>query len=294
MTTAATPEPGIYEDVPFAEYLAWDAVSNSRLSLLAKSPRHFQIGEYKEATLPMQLGQLIHCGVLEPLAFAARYAILPEFHLDAENTTTTGTATTSKTTKYVKDKIRDYTALCTDREVVPREWYEDTLALVKELHANTAARELLQDHGPRELSILWHEGGITCKARIDKKTANAIVDLKTTAMIENFQTAIGRFQYHRQLAHYQNGWHVLTGETLQPWLIAVETSSPFAVLAAPLSSEALVEGHIARNRLLDKLRACRELNEWPGMPNPRAWQVPAWAIETEPVELIVNGQTVEV
>ncbi|MBN1851103.1 MAG: hypothetical protein JW829_00205 [Pirellulales bacterium] len=31
--TDVPPEPGVYENVPFEDYLAWDAVSNSRTSL---------------------------------------------------------------------------------------------------------------------------------------------------------------------------------------------------------------------------------------------------------------------
>jgi len=292
-----TPEPGIYERISFNEYLAWNAVSNSRLNLLQKSPRHFQKGFSKEPTPAMQLGQLYHCGVLEPLAFANRYAILPDFHKYAENCTADGTQSSSTQTKFVKERTREFTAMMEGREVVSREWYEQTMALVVELNANEEARRLLNDQGDSELSIIWEENGIVCKARIDKVavTHGAIVDLKSTAAIDKFAKSIASYGYHRQMAHYQRGWKELTGDTLTPWLVAVESSEPFAVQAAPVSEEALEVGHGERRRLLEQLKQCRAENVWPPMPNPPQWNLPAWYGDgDEAIELTINGKAMEV
>jgi hypothetical protein len=291
-----TPEPGIYEDVAFGDYLSWEAVSNSKLSLLAKSPRHYQLGYAKEPTPAMRLGSLYHCGVLEPLMFADRYAICPDFHLDAENCTQGGATSRATTTKYVKDRMDEFRALCDGREIVPREWYDETIALVRELNENELARKLLNDTGPREVSIVWEEDGVLCKARIDKLafTLRTIVDLKSTAAVNEFTKAIGRYGYHRQMAHYQAGWKELTGDTLHTALIAVESSAPHAVQAAPLSDEAMIAGREERQRLMDLLRVCMDTGNWPGMPNPEFWNVPEWALNQEPIELILNGQSIEV
>lgn len=291
-----TPEPGIYEDVPFSDYLQWDAFSASRLSLLAKSPRHCQRGFSKEPSPAMQLGSLYHCGVLEPLLFADRYAIAPDYHLDAENCTQSGAPSKSTTTKYVKDRMEEFRAITDGREVVPRDWYLQTLSLVKELTANEDSRRILNGDGPRELSILWQENGLFCKARIDKVCyeERILADLKSCANIEAFPNSIGRFGYHRQMAHYQAGWKMLTGDTLTPWLIAVESSDPYTVQAAPLHEESLALGHANRAALLDTLWDCLEAKHWPPMPNPTHWHVPAWAAVEEPVELIIDGESIEV
>ena len=42
MKTNEAPKPGIYKDVPFAEYLAWSAVSNSGIKLGLRSLAHFK------------------------------------------------------------------------------------------------------------------------------------------------------------------------------------------------------------------------------------------------------------
>lgn len=287
--------PGIYEDVPFADYLAWDAVSNSKLSLMAKSPRHFKLGFFKEPTPSMQLGSLYHCGVLEPLAFADRYVIQPDFHLLPENVTANGAPSESKQTSFVKTKTREFREIHVGREAVSRQWYKQMLSLVTELSINPEANALLNCDGHTELSIVWDEDGILCKARIDKLAYEvAIADLKSTLDIERFQNTIGRFGYHRQMAHYQRGWEILTGDTLPTWLIAVESSEPNTVQAAPLHEESLAVGYSARRKLMDQLRNCLETDHWPGKPNPSHWHVPAWAEEEEAIELILDGQTIEV
>ncbi len=49
-----------------------------------------------------------------------------------------------------------------------------------------------------------------------------------------------------------------------------------------------------RRRLFDTLLDCLEYDRWPGMDNPKHWNVPAWATEQESVELIFAGNTVEI
>lgn len=290
-----TLEPGIYEDVPFADYLAWEAVSNSRLSLMAKSPRHYKTGFCKEPTPSMRLGQLYHCGVLEPRAFMSRYAVCPDYHLYAENSTVKGDYTTSRNTVFVKESVREFTAMAEGREVVPKDWYLQTLGVVRELALNADANRILNAEGPNELSILWDEDGILCKARFDKAAYGmAIADLKSTASLDGFTNTIGRFAYHRQMAHYQTGWKELTGDTLPAWIIAFESSEPFPVQAAPMSPESMEIGYGARRRLMDTLRDCLEADHWPPMENPKQWNVPAWCNDNSPVELLVNGQSIEV
>lgn len=287
-----TPEPGIYYDVPFVDYLAWEAESNSKLSLLDISPRAYQLGRHAEPTKPMRIGSLAHCGVLEPIKFAERYAVMPDFCMDKDNCTADGRPTTSQATAYVKTKKKAFADLNPGREIVDRTWYDQTLAIVREISANEVAAKLLSNPHPAEVSIVWEERGVAMKARIDKLGDGKLIDLKTTNDASTFENAIGRYGYHRQMAHYAAGWHALTGKLMECWLVAVEPSAPHTVLAAKLSDDALSEGYAARARLLDGLEACRVANQWPPRPNPRQWELPAWA--SEPIELIHNQQEVSV
>ena len=66
-----TPQDGIYRNVPFADYLEWDAVSNSALSRFARVPAaaHVPIDD----TAALALGRALHCAILEPERFAREY-----------------------------------------------------------------------------------------------------------------------------------------------------------------------------------------------------------------------------
>lgn len=287
-----TPQPGIYENIPFAEYCEWDAISNSELSLFDKSPRAYHKGSWKEPTTSMRVGSLDHCLLLEPAKFAARYTVQPDFHLDEANCTADGRQTTSKATSYVKAKAKAFGDLNAGREVVEQSWYDNALSLLTEVEANETAAAILFANQPAEVSILWEERGLPMKARIDKLGDGILVDLKTTNDACNFACTIARYGYHRQMAHYQRGWHALTGESRACWLVAVEPNPPHTVLAAPLSDDALSEGHAARARLLDGLEACLFCDVWPAKPNPKYWELPAWA--TESIELIHEGREVQI
>lgn len=282
-TSTECPEPGIYEDVDFATYVNWRAISNSQLSLLKKSPRHFKYGYVAESTDNQRLCELYHCGVLEPKAFGERYVIRPQFEHDLANTTATGEPSTSKATKYVKQKDREFAEYHTDKIIVSSEEYEQNFALVEQYCQNDDARRILNGDGLVEVSIVWDEivDGqlIRCKARIDRvsKSERIIADVKGTGKsLAKFGYAIGEYGYHRQLAGYRRGWEILTGERYTPWIIAHETSPPFTVLAAPLGVDELYEGDDERDQLLRLYAECRATDNWPGMASPTVWTMPSF------------------
>lgn len=295
------PEPGIYEGVEFGTYVQWQAVSNSQLSLLKKSPRHFKDGLANETTSNMRLCELYHCSALEPHAFGERYVVQPDFHNDLANTTASGEPSNSKATKYVKAKEREFAEFHCDKNIVAREWYEQAFLLVQQFHDNEESRRILNGPGHVECSIVWDEEievagvpeTVRCKARIDRVSLEheIIADVKGTSKLQRFSSVIADFGYHRQLAHYVRGWEVLTGATFTPWLLAHETTVPFTVLAAPLEEVALVVGYRERMELLQLLVACRRTDNWPGPPNPRSWSIPEWAIEGRPF-IAANGEEV--
>lgn len=301
MTTLTTecPSPGVYEGVSFDEYNGWRAISNTALSLLAKSPRHYRDGERSEQTADMRIGELCHVGVFEPAAVAERYEFLPAFERDPENCTGKGESSESKSTKYYKAKRAAFEAEHVGKEIVPREIFESVMTLVHELSENAQASALLNGPGPVECSLIWDEeiNGtvIRCKARLDKIALDhgAIVDLKKCRDVLAFEKDIAYRSYDRQLAHYQAGWAALhDGECLTPWLIAHEMTVPLTVLAAPLADETLIDGFTRRQQLLERLAECIVTDHWPGPENPREWSKPGYSFA--PVTMFANGEKVEV
>ncbi len=304
MTDLSTecPEPGVYENVSFDEYNGWRALSNSALTLLDKSPRHYAEGERSEPTEAMRIGELAHCGVFEPSAVAERYVIMPPFELDPHNCTDSGAPSDKKTTKWYRARVREFEDAYAGREIVPRAIYEQVISLVRELSRNERANMLLNDEGPVELCLVWDEQvngfdePVRFKGRIDKVAirTGAIVDLKKCPDVTDFNKVIANRKLHRQMAAYQRGWAALhNGELLTPWLIAHETTAPISVVAAPLSDVSIMEGEEQFDRLLARYCECRAADAWPGVPNPPAWELPEWAIS--PVTMFAgSGEKVEV
>lgn len=273
-----TPEPGIYYDITPDEYFSWDAVSNSRLSLLARSPLHYQHG-FSESTPAMRLGSLVHSGVLEPLSIARRYIFMPDYANHPDNTTAGGDRSFSRATKFVKQMEDQFRRLHHDKEIVSEDDYNLMVGIATALFQNRTARALLRD-GKAEVSIVWDDAqtGLRCKARADWLRDGEMVDLKTTIDASSFEKAMARYAYHRQMAMYQRGLAAL-GIEVDPWIIAVEKSPPYGCRVAPVDPYALAVGNNELDRLLSQLQQCQELQEWPGYEDPAVWSVPDWYAE---------------
>ena len=286
------PEPGIYENIPFETYLQWDAVSASRLKLASRSMAHYHAGFVGEETKAMRFGSLAHCGKLEPLAVAERYAVMPTFELDEENKTTKGVSTTSKNTLYYREQLGKFEAANRDKIFVEQREFDDMKGIVTALCENEQAMKSLI--GKHEVSMVWidPETGLFCKCRHDSISfeTKRIGDLKTCQDCQWFERDVKRYQYHLQMAHYRYGVEVLTGEVLEPWLVAVEKTRPWGNMAAPVSERALEIGEKMRAERMRKIAECKKTNRWPGYASPDSWNVQEEA--AKPVEVTIGGTKV--
>lgn len=279
--------PGVYRNLDFAAYLAIPAISNTRMGLVLKSPKHYAAdANMDDQAKPLVIGQLCHCGRLEPMALAERYAVMPDYHLHDDNVTDAGKPSQSKTTRHYKEKAADFAATNKDKQVVPAEWYAEVKEIVASLYADKLSNELFNAPGDTELTLVWRdeESGLLCKARFDKciPSRQVFVDLKTTADLSKFTRAIANYGYHRQMAHYQEGWAALNGgDLLDPWIVAVEKCRPFCVMAAPLDEEAVMAGYSQRRKALNLIRDCMATGDWPGPAAPKVWRVPEYALLEE-------------
>ena len=287
--------PGIYPDLTFEEYLAIDALSNTRMGQLAKSPAHYKANVELENVKPLVIGRLTHCGRLEPMALAERYAVQPDFHLDQRNVTDKGLKSTSSVTRWVKEMEANFESANEGKEIVSASWYREVKSIVASLHSDSTANEIFNEPGRVELTLVWtdDETGILCKARLDKEGRDRITDLKTTLDLSAFPRSIARYGYHRQGAHYRNGWATLTGELLDFWIVAVEKSAPYCVQSAPLNEDSIECGELKRRELMRLLADCMESDKWPGPPAPSSWRVPEWEMSAgDSLALTIGGETV--
>jgi len=289
-----TPTPGIHAAVPFDEYLQWDAVSNSRLSLLKRSPKHFRHG-FGEETEAMRFGTLTHSGVLEPLSIALRYAVMPDYTSHPDNVTKTGARSFSRT-DFVRLKEEAFTRLHFDKQIVTRKQYDDMVGIASAIAECHEAKALLRD-GQSELSVVWEDRcGLLCKCRIDwlQLGCMRMIDLKTTADAMRFDKAIANYGYHRQMAFYLRGLGAHGLGDITPWIVAVEKDAPFGCRAAPMSEDALSVGCREIDELLSQLVDCHMSGEWPGYQSPGLWSLPTWYGGEDTVELIVGGESLRV
>lgn len=294
----AKPEPGIYENVPFDDYLLWPYISNSKLTAAEKSMAHFRLGGAIEETQPMRLGTLIHAGKLEPLSLMKRYIVMPAFETMVRKPNGAEYDKPKASAAY-KAEVEQFTKAHPDQTAIDQAEYDKMLGVVTALANHSRARLYLDSPGPVEVAIVWDdpETGVRCKGRIDKlvRQDRRIVDLKTSFDPSEFEQHIAKRGYHRQGAMYSDGLQILTGEQYQVCLVAAETKAPFGVRAAPLSDEAIGVGRERYRGLLKQIAECLQAQDWPAFDDPEEWTLPAWATpKEEPIELTMGGRSISV
>lgn len=270
-----TPAPGTYPDTSMRDYHRWDAMSNSRLTALRRSPAHLQayIAQQSTDTVALAIGRAVHSAILEPDDFTSVYVVAEQCGATKKG-----------------DGLRCGNAgvmlshggwLCgvhakgissvTSVTVLPPNDYAVCLGARDAVHAHGRARGLLTGNGGNELSILWTDivSGVACKARLDRYSpaiaGGAIVDIKTTrdASPLAFERSIFNFGYHRQGAHYLAGANA-SGLPAQHFaIIAVEKEPPYAVAVYRLTEGALDAGAQQITPLLARYAACQTANHWP-------------------------------
>ena len=252
------PDLGLYPDVSFPTYLRWDAASNSRLTLLKKSPGHLHHDMESPAaeTEAQILGRATHAAVLEPDDFEGQYARGPMG---------------DRRTKAVREEWNDLEREFGIGSVLKPAAFDQCLGMRDSVWSHTAASALLDDQGEVELSGVWdHETGVRCKLRADKRSLelDACVDLKTTvdASKRAFERAIYNFGYYRQGALYVDGLCTLGAPVRRYVIIAVEKTPPYAVAVYRLSEGALLHGIEELEPLLERYRDCSLSDEWAGYP----------------------------
>jgi hypothetical protein len=298
-----TLQTGIHRDVDFETYLAWDAVSNSRLGLANRSAAHYRAGFQGEPTQPMRLGSFIHCGCLEVRKLMSRYVFMPDYSKFEENVTGNGERSFSKATKFVKTKEEAFRQLNADKEIIDEADYHKLLGIAQSLQDNAEVVRLLK-RGESEVSLAWVDDatGLQCKARCDwlhiADDHAVILDLKTTQDAKRFPESMLKYGYHRQAALYQRGVQILTGKPATVYMLAVETTAPFACRVAPVDADAIAIGAAEVDELLATVAESVATDTWPSYANPESWRLPEWytrKLSTEPVELVMeDGEVVVV
>jgi len=221
----------IIKNLSASDYHKIEALSASSAKLLLKSPAHYlsNLANPREPTAAMRLGTLCHTLVFEPDSFKKEFAIMPKV---------------DKRTKIGKEAAAQFEDDNAGKIVLDEYQYEKAKAIAESALSHPIVSEYMNG-GDAEVTMLWEDYGLPCKARVDYVTGNVMFDLKTCqdASPDGFARQIGGFQYHLQAAHYASGFEKITGQQLEKFVfIAVESEPPFASGVYVLDAMALEAG----------------------------------------------------
>lgn len=272
--------PGIYEAISSERYHAQPYCSNSRLTLLKRSPAHLRadLDNPGAPTDAMRLGTAIHSAVLEPDDFESRYTVgaqcaaeLASGKRKGERCTHSGTARWAGEWFCGQHRQEGEPDAI---EVLTRSEWLACQGVRRSLWAHPKLRKLLDAPGRAELTVIWDdpETGVRCKARVDRLCEDyggVLLDLKTTtdARPWAFEKKIHDMGYHRQKAMYQDALRLHGIETQHLVIAAAEKEGePYAVAGYRLSDGAADVGRDELRALIRRYAECQEKQEWPAYP----------------------------
>ena len=248
---------GFYENMPFEEYAAVDALNGSALVHMMRSPLNFRWHEDnpQPPTDAMKLGTMIHSAILDPplLEKIAVWGTKPE-------------------EKVRNGKVWDaFESQHADKTIMTRAEYEEACATVEGVLQCPAARAYLNEKGPAEISMFWIDpaDGRYWKGRLDKlirtKHTATIVDLKKTRSCSAYRFGAQAFSlgYHIKAAIYVSGYQILTGIRPKFRWIAMESKPPYECAVYRATDDVLVMGGQECERLTKLLDECTRTDHWP-------------------------------
>ena len=263
---ATTPPDGIYEGIPFDDYLAWDAVSSSKLrGGKRRTILHARYAsEQDDETDAMKKGSLAHCLALEGIQAAeARFIREPEELLDDPS---------YKNPR--QGKPYQQWKAAQDGPIVKREDWQAACLMVEQVYQHKSASRLLMAPGMREVSLITTDEatGLRLKARLDLLTRGQsgrpmVIDIKSAreASRPKFTRAVFDQGYHMQSEFYARVVRALTGENPSVGFVVIENAAPFACATYDMT-EWLGVGRFENDIWLRRWAAAVKSNHWPGYP----------------------------
>jgi len=266
-------KPGVYGDISLSRYheQCCDApsISSSGLRTIEqKSPAHFfqtwsGNPDYEpEASDALSFGSAAHALLLGDEAFSERHIVRPFKDLR---------------TKEAKEWVADQ--LEAGKVVVTQAQMERIYGMVDVLAAHPLKDELI-GAGQVEQSVLWKEGDVWVKSRMDMRPlGDTLCDLKTTADAhpDACRRSITNYRYDMQFALGARGLLVTEGQHIGCHLILFqEKTPPYAITPVEIDETAIAWATKQNERAIGIFQECVRTGDWPGYSMPRPWHLPEW------------------
>lgn len=255
--------------IPETEYRALDAISQSNLKEILRSPSHYKarLSAPHDPTPAMILGTAIHTMILEPDLVEKSIVVAPKFGR-------------SKGDLEAKELFH---VEHSGKLILTQDQFDQASGAASAVYKNKLAKQILSC-GRNEQSFVWTdpETGVKCKSRPDVvRDGHILVDVKSTAdaSLAAFQKSIANFKYHFQAAWYLDGVGRVTGEKYDQFVfIVVETKAPHGVAIYAINEPTINAGHALTRHALKKLKECQDANKWPGyIEEIQPIDLPPWA-----------------
>lgn len=282
----------------YEEYDRILAVRWTVLRWMANSPAAYLealVGSGQGETKALRLGRAIHCALLEPGVYPAKWV------------TWTGKARSGK--KWDAFKAENF-----GREILTGAESASVVAAVAAIRRHRVARLYLD--GACEQVAVWVDRptGLKCKSRSDIVGPMKYVEIKTTlATVEpvRFGMLAARMQYDAGIAFHLDGMRQAGAEVDdEPLIIAVEAKPPYDCVVFRVPMAIVWRGRNEYRRLLDRLAECIEAERqealggksqstlWPGHAPDHVvdLEYPEWAFrdpDAHPFGLDVTGLETE-
>ncbi len=277
----------VIERLKFGDYLKLPGVHSSELKNILVSPllyAHRQL-QPKNDTDVLREGRAGHTGILEPQRLLAEYAEYDTVHTEGKNA--------GKKRNRSGKAWADFLSANTGKTILTPSQFANAIALRDAVRDHPVAGPLFKGIGRNELSIRWTdtETGLVMKARPDRLTAEALIDVKTTAdpTPRAFGNIATRMYYFMQLALYSDGVEAVFGVTPAVKIVAVQKTAPYDVVVYDLEHEELEYGRAQYRAALRRLVECRKANQWPGfaVDGSIPLKLPGWMLslgeDSEPI-----------
>jgi hypothetical protein len=158
-----------------------------------------------------------------------------------------------------------------------------------QLDAHTDGGAAMFLNGQPEQTLIWKEGDVWCRARLDWLRPGAIDDYKSTSASANPETwsrSMFGMGADIQACWYLRGLKALTGIDATFRFCVQEVRPPYALAVVGLGPDALVLGEKKLLYAIETWRGCRATSDWPGYPRRTCWaSLPmaheAWWLEFE-------------
>jgi len=265
--------PGLYPRVSFEDYQLIEGVNQSALKD-ADTAAHIHealTGEPDKPTAAMVLGSALHARLLEMTTSASLI-------IDGPINEKTGRPYGVDTIAY-----ETFAKAHPGKIILSGDGREQLNGMAEAVMRHSLASKLIEARGESELVMVWDDGAVRCKGRLDKYVPRLLAfDLKTTknASKKTWANAVNDYGYHVQAEFYRRGMEA-TGIGGTPFVfLVVESRRPYGVVLYEIDAESMAVAKHEVDRALAMVEACQRAGAWPGYAEEvQSIGLPLWALK---------------